>query len=186
MMDTKLMPTDWIYDNIFHFSEDQYQEYRDLIIEDQKRKFREAQIETEGNDPAESGEAYGTPHSLASLYGAGRYPGSKGVPTGYSVNDPEYPEQALDQGRPADSVSDYGSQDSNLGKDPIGSSGMKVKSGKEERPGLSNAGMALENLNTKSVFAQNEKMLKGMFKQKVNLFEGENLLDEDNIREEVK
>ena len=29
MMDTKLMPTDWIYDNIFHFSEDQYQEYRD-------------------------------------------------------------------------------------------------------------------------------------------------------------
>ena len=186
MMDTKLMPTDWIYDNIFHFSEDQYQEYRDLIIEDQKRKFREAQIETEGNDPAESGEAYGTPHSLASLYGAGRYPGSKGVPTGYSVNDPEYPEQALDQGRPADSVSDYGSQDSNLGKDPIGSSGMKVKSGKEERPGLSNAGMALENLNTKSVFAQNEKMLKGMFKQKVNLFEGENLLDENNIREEVK
>jgi len=171
---------------IISFSEDQYQEYRDLIIEDQKRKFREAQIETEGNDPAESGEAYGTPHSLASLYGAGRYPGSKGVPTGYSVNDPEYPEQALDQGRPADSVSDYGSQDSNLGKDPVGSSGMKVKSGKEERPGLSNAGMALENLNTKSVFAQNEKMLKGMFKQKVNLFEGENLLDEDNIREEVK
>ena len=46
--------------------------------------------------------------------------------------------------------------------------------------------MALENLNTKSIFAQNEKMLKGMFKQKVNLFEGENLLDEDNIREEVE
>ena len=43
---------------------------------------------------------------------------------------------------------------------------MKSKSGQEERPGLSNAGMALENLNTKSVFAQNEKMLKGMFKHK--------------------
>jgi hypothetical protein len=82
MMDTKLMPTDWIYDNIFHFSEDQYQEYRDLIIEDQKRSFRQAQIEEEGNDPAESGEAYGTPHALASLYGAGRYPGAKGVPQG--------------------------------------------------------------------------------------------------------
>ena len=40
MQETKLMPTDWIYDNIFHFSEDQYQEYRDLIIEDQKRNFR--------------------------------------------------------------------------------------------------------------------------------------------------
>ncbi len=46
--------------------------------------------------------------------------------------------------------------------------------------------MALENLNTKSVFAQNEKMLKGMFKTKVNLFEGEKLLDEDNIREEIE
>ena len=186
MMDTKLMPTDWIYDNIFHFSEDQYQEYRDLIIEDQKRKFRENQIEAEGNDPAASGEAYGTPHSLASLYGAGRYPGSKGVPTGYGVNDPQYPEQALDPGRPVSSVSDYGTQDSNLGKDPLGSNRMKSKSGQEERPGLSNAGMALENLNTKSVFAQNEKMLKGMFKTKVNLFEGEKLLDEDNIREEIE
>ena len=187
MMDTKLMPTDWIYDNIFHFSEDQYQEYRDLIIEDQKRKFREVQIETEGNDPAESGEAYGTPHSLASLYGAGRYPGSKGVPTGYSVNDPNYPEQVLDQGRPSKSPSDYGTQDSNLGKDPLGSKRMTAKSGEEERPGLSNTGLAVENLNTKAVFAQNEKMLQGMFKkQKVNLFEGENLLDEDNIREEIE
>jgi hypothetical protein len=63
---------------------------------------------------------------------------------------------------------------------------MTAKSGEEERPGLSNTGMALENLNTKSIFAQNEKMLKSMFKQKVNLFEGENLLDEDNIREEVE
>ena len=187
MMETKLMPTDWIYDNIFHFSEDQYQEYRDLIIEDQKRKFREAQIETEGNDPAESGEAYGTPHSLASLYGAGRYPGSKGVPTGYSVNDPNYPEQVLDQGRPEESPSNYGTQDSNLGKDPLGSKRMTAKSGEEQRPGLSNTGLAVENLNTKAVFAQNEKMLQGMFKkQKVNLFEGEKLLDEDNIREEIK
>ena len=47
MIEQKLMPTDWIYDNIFHFSEDQYQEYRDLIIEDQIRRYRENQIETE-------------------------------------------------------------------------------------------------------------------------------------------
>ena len=32
MMETKLLPTDWIYDNIFHLSEDQYDEYRDLLI----------------------------------------------------------------------------------------------------------------------------------------------------------
>ena len=64
---------------------------------------------------------------------------------------------------------------------------MTAKPGEEERPGLSNTGLAVENLNTKAVFAQNEKMLQGLCKkQKVNLFEGENLLDEDNIREEIE
>ena len=186
MLETKLVPSDWIYDNIFHFSEDQYQEYRDLIIEDQKRSFRRNQISEEGNDPAESGEAYGTPHALASLYGAGRYPGAKGVPKGYDVNDSEYPDDAL--GRPGENASNYNTQDSNLGRDTLGKDRMKAKSGEEERPGLSNTGITIENLNTKAVFAKNEKSLKGMFssKQKVSLFEGEKLLDEDQIREEVE
>jgi hypothetical protein len=69
IIDGKLLPTDWIYDNIFHLSEDQYDEYRDLIAEDQKRIFRFKQIENEGNDPLESGKSYGTPHDLAYLYG---------------------------------------------------------------------------------------------------------------------
>ena len=185
MLETKLVPSDWIYDNIFHFSEDQYQEYRDLIIEDQKRSFRRNQISEEGNDPAETGEAYGTPHALASLYGSGRYPGSKGVPQGYDVNDPSYPETAL--GRPEEKASDYSTQDSNLGRDTLGKDRMKAKSGEEERPGLSNTGITIENLNTKAIFAKNEKSLKSMFpKQKVSLFEGEKLLDEDQIREEVE
>jgi hypothetical protein len=188
MQDTKLMPTDWIYDNIFHFSEDQYQEYRDLIIEDQKRNFRTNQIAEEGNDPAESGEAYGTPHALASLYGSGRYPGAKGVPQGYDVNDPEFPSQALDGlGRPKEKASDYGTQDSNLGRDTLGKDRMKSKSGEEDKPGLSNTGITVENLSTKAVYAKNHKMLERMFpKQKVSLFEGEKLLDEDQIREEIK
>ena len=186
MMETKLVPTDWIYDNIFHFSEDQYQEYRDLIIEDQKRAFRRNQISEEGNDPAESGEAYGTPHSLASLYGAGRYPGAKGVPKGYDVNDPNYPEDAL--GRPQEKSSNYNTQDSNLGRDTLGRDRMKAKQGEEEKPGLSNTGITIEGLKTKSIFAANEKSFRNMFpaKQKVSLFEGENLLNEDQIREETE
>ena len=36
MVDSKIVPTDWIYENIFHFSEDQYDEYRDLVREDAK------------------------------------------------------------------------------------------------------------------------------------------------------
>jgi len=190
MLDQKLMPTDWIYDNIFHFSEDQYQEYRDLIVEDQKRRFRENQIEAEGNDPAESGEAYGTPHSLASLYGAGRYPGSKGVPSGYAIGDKNYPEQVLDQGRPSESPSNYNQQDSNLGKDVTGSDRMKSSNQAEDRPGLNETKKKenlSDNLSTRAIFAQNHKSLKKMFpKTQVNLFEKENLLDEEQIREEIK
>ena len=90
MIDTKLFSTDYIYDNIFHLSEDKYNEMRELIREDFKRNFRLAQIEGEGNDPAQSGRSYGTPHDLASMYGrrstatdrlSGGGPGS--VPPGY-------------------------------------------------------------------------------------------------------
>ena len=56
-----LVPSDWIYDNVYQFSEDQYEEYRDLSREDAKRKFRLAQIEAEGNDPVQTGKSYGTP-----------------------------------------------------------------------------------------------------------------------------
>ena len=45
MMESKLFPSDYIYDNIFHLSEDQYDEYRDLVREDTKRQFRLSQIE---------------------------------------------------------------------------------------------------------------------------------------------
>ena len=72
IIDNKLLPTDWVYDNIFHFSDDEYAEYRDLIREDAKREFRITQIKEEGNDPLETGKSYGTPHDLAYLYGASR------------------------------------------------------------------------------------------------------------------
>jgi hypothetical protein len=51
-MEGSLLPRDFIYDKVFHFSEDQYAELEDMIIEDKKREFRYAQIQEEGNDPA--------------------------------------------------------------------------------------------------------------------------------------
>jgi hypothetical protein len=82
MIEQKIMSTDWIYENIFHLSEDQYDENRDLLIQDAKRKFRITQIENEGNDPLETGKSYGTPHDLAYLYGRNRYEDGT-VPEGY-------------------------------------------------------------------------------------------------------
>lgn len=81
MMDSKLIPSNWIYENIFNFSEDQYNAFRDQLREDAKRSFRLVQIENEGNDPAMTGKSYGTPHDLATVYGA-RNIGEE-VPPGY-------------------------------------------------------------------------------------------------------
>jgi hypothetical protein len=118
MLDSKLVPSDWIYENIFHFSADEYDEYRDLVQQDTKRAFRLAQIEAEGNDPLETGKSYGTPHDLASLYGMGRTQSDPAnVPDGYDEKNP--------LGRPKESNTDRGKQENAFGKDPLGRKGMK-------------------------------------------------------------
>jgi hypothetical protein len=117
--DSGLLPTDWIYDNIFHLSQDQYDEYRDLILQDKKRAFRQSQLENEGNDPLESGESYGTPHDIATAYGKGRVysrPGS--VPDGYNEDEPII-------GRPKEKASMANTQDDPLGKDRLGRDAAK-------------------------------------------------------------
>ena len=55
-MENKLMSRDWIYDNIFEFNSQDKDKVFDGILEDTKNKFRFEQIETEGNDPAKTGE----------------------------------------------------------------------------------------------------------------------------------
>jgi hypothetical protein len=112
MQDTNLIPSDFIYDKIFQFSEDQYDEMRDLVIEDKKRTFRMGQVENEGNDPAKTGKSYGTPHDLASLYGAGRMGQNAEVPGGYDEKKPV--------GRPEEKTSIIGTQKDPLGKDRTG------------------------------------------------------------------
>jgi len=38
------------------------------VVEDLKLRFRQAQIEQEGNDPAVTGVSFGTPHDLATVH----------------------------------------------------------------------------------------------------------------------
>lgn len=187
LIQNKLVPSDWVYDNIFQFSEDQYAEYRELIIEDAKRKFRLDQIESEGNDPSKTGVAYGTPHSLASIYGSGRYEGTGNVPKGYDEKKDTYPDQVL--GRPKEKASTYNTQDSPLGKDRLGTKEMGGAG--EEPKGFKTAykggsPLALENTHTQIVYNQMENTLQNLFpKRKINLFESEsNLLNENNLKED--
>ena len=60
-----LLSTEWIYKNIFGFTDKQIKDEDDKIVFDYKQKFRRQQIENEGNDPAKSGEAQGTPSDMA-------------------------------------------------------------------------------------------------------------------------
>jgi hypothetical protein len=187
-MENKLLPRDYIYNKIFHFSEDQYAELEDMILEDQKRSFRFNQIQNEGNDPADSGQAYGTPHQLASLYG-GKVDGKMDVPTGYDEKNPNEPLKL--PGRPQKYNSIIGTDKSAFGRDPIGKKGMKSKENKGEdnmKTDFSNGGpLALEN--TMAEYFKNKKVLDSMpmtnTKRKVNLFEESNLLSEDNILEDL-
>ena len=151
LLEQKLVPSDWIYDNLYHFSEGEYEEYRDLVREDSKRQFRNAQIEAEGNDPVETGKSYGTPHDLASLYGKGRMytnPGGVPKPDKYAADDPKL-------GRPVKQKVKRNTQDDNFGKDRLGVKRMKdtdKNDGDSLRPTLESAKTTF--LKNKDIFRQ--------------------------------
>jgi len=59
MLENKILSREWVWDNIFDFTEDDKQRVFKDIVEDTKQKYRFTQIEEEGNDPVETGKAAG-------------------------------------------------------------------------------------------------------------------------------
>ena len=107
MKDMKLVSDKYIYEYIFNMSEDQWLQERTDVIEDLKLRFRQNQIEQEGNDPAVTGVSYGTPHDMASLH--------------MSSNDVEEKDQG---GRPPEGIK-FGQHKNAFGWDPIGTKQIK-------------------------------------------------------------
>ena len=180
IIDNKLMPTDFVYEHIFHLSEDDYSEYRDLIAQDAKRKFRINQIENEGNDPLETGKSYGTPHDLASLYGRNRYDNGE-VPEGYD-------EDKESIGRPKEKISNRNTQDNALGKDRIGAVGMKTDNDASDSIKPNYKGGSPLALETKNKRNKNKKAFNDLKNQKKQMIfekeiKGSSLLDEDQIKQ---
>ena len=172
LKDSKLLPTDWIYNTIFQLSEENYDEYRDLIAEDAKREFRLKQIESEGNDPQQTGQSYGTPHDLACLDGKGRYQdNSEDVPPGYDEDE------KVPLGRPKEKASNTNTQDNPFGKDRLG---------KEGRKGDLTPSKPSVNLESKSHYNKHEGLLKDLPNKKHIIFEQNSspLLDESNLNDE--
>jgi hypothetical protein len=177
IMESKLLPTDWIYDNIFHLSQDQYDEYRDMTVEDAKREFRMKQIVDEGNDPKVTGKSYGTPHDLALAYGKGRMGSNpENVPDGYDDD--------LKLGRPEETGTNRNHQDNAFGKDRLGTAAMKKDD--QEGYGTPNykGGSPLALENAKSVYAKNKTLIENLGKAPLFAKEVDNttLLNEDQLK----
>ena len=177
IMESKLLPTDWIYHNIFHLSQDQYDEYRDQTVEDAKRQFRMTQITDEGNDPKVTGKSYGTPHDLALAYGKGRMGSNpENVPDGYGDD--------LKLGRPEESGTDRNHQDNAFGKDRLGTAAMKKDD--QEGYGTPNykGGSPLAMENAQSVYAKNKTLIESLGKAPLFAKEVDNttLLNEDQLK----
>ena len=168
MIDNKIFSKDWIYENIFGLSPDQYNQEKDQLAEDAMDTFRLSQLENEGNDPTESGMSYGTPHDLAALYGNKRDKavGPAQVPTGYDEKQP---------GRPVLKPQNYGSDKGNLSRDPLGKGGLSRP--KQEKPSDGNRVSTFEAASLK-------KSLQKMKKSKEILTEEneDGLLSEKNIK----
>ena len=179
IIDTKLLPTDWIYEHLFQFSQDQYDEYRDLMAEDQKRSFRFNQISEEGNDPKETGRSYGTPHDLASLYGKGRtYSDPQNLPDGYGDD--------LQLGRPVEKHTNRNTQASPFGKDRIGAVGMKKDDNESDSIKPNYKGNSPIALEAKQSFLKNKSLIENLTK-KIAINESkvkDSLLDENRIKEQ--
>jgi len=114
MLRDGIVSTEWIYKNIFKFTDDEIKEQDEQIAFDYKTKFRRQQIETEGNDPAESGESQGTPSDLA----MGR--------SGHELDDEGGSEEGGQPGAGRPKEPNKYSKDSGVrGRDPLGAHDKK-------------------------------------------------------------
>ena len=113
-----LVSSEWIYKNVFGFTEEQIKEQDEQITFDYKNKFRRQQIEAEGNDPAQSGQSQGTPSDLA----MGR--------TGHELDDEGGSEEGGQPGagRPKE-ANKYKKDSGARGRDPLGAHDKKMAHG---------------------------------------------------------
>ena len=143
---------------------------RNRSLDDAAHIFRTNQIENEGNDPIESGESYGTPHDLAGMYATKRDKVIKDVPDGYDENEP---------GRPKNKLSNFGTDQSNFSRDPLGKSGLTAYDSPNKTNDVS--ALSLEE-NSRILKKLSLNRLKG--KQLLSEEDKSSMLDEENIIKE--
>jgi hypothetical protein len=170
MQDNKIVSTDWIYKNVFHFTNDECEDLRNQLIEDAKERFRLTQIETAGQDPKAEAEQQKTDVNgeLGKFKGEDEQQGDDtGVDEDEKIkeleNDLGVSEANKPAGRPK-SANRYEKDDSKFGRDPLG---------KKENQKV------FESEFRKKLI----KQLKDQYNPKHIILEGKNMMDENNIFE---
>jgi|TARA_R110000851_G_scaffold159587_9_gene302857 hypothetical protein len=171
MKDSKLLSDKYIYEFIFNMSEDQWLEERNNVVEDLKLRFRQNQIEQEGNDPTITGVSYGTPHDMASLH--------------MSSDDVEDKDKG---GRPPEGLK-YGQHNNEFGWDPTGAKTIKQGTNPKNFDTTFKPEPRMRGKVTKATAMENASIIKNLTSKKSkiltetdkNINNSSSLLDEDNI-----
>jgi hypothetical protein len=161
MKDSKLVSDKYVYEYIFNMSEDEWLEERNNIVEDLKLRFRQNQIEQEGNDPTLTGVSYGTPHDLASMH--------------MSTDDVTDTDKG---GRPPEGIK-YGQHANHLGWDPTGAKTLKQATTFQPEYRKKRRSVATENADILKKIKKNRS--KVLFETKKEIDDNGSLLDENNI-----
>jgi len=169
MIDKKLFSRNWIYENVFKMTEDDYLKEQKRIVDDHKTLFRLEQIKTEGNDPIKTGQSYGTPHDIASLYKGGS---PNNIPKGYDEREQAPPGGWPGAGRPEEPGT-YGTHQHPLGWDPLGNKANRNVS-EEKKVKMWQMDSVLKELKSKSVQVSMDNFL-------TENQDNNTLLDENNI-----
>lgn len=184
LLSSRLFSTDYVYENLFNLSEDEYTEMKEIIKEDYKHWFRLSQIENEGNDPVTSGKSYGTPHDLASMYGRRASNSDRDsqfyneIPEEYldHPKPPKHGEPGPKGGRPLEKHSIYGKQEDPLGgRDRLGKKDMR-------KPYQDTEDKMMETRDTRVEFEKMKDSLKKIVFSKEKKEEAK-LLRESNIKD---
>lgn len=164
--ENKMISEDWLYDNIFGFSEAEIKDQRERVVEDTMRTFRLQQILEEGNDPVDSGQNVKDGEVVdpfapkPALDGDDDDDGDTKSPADYSGDE------FKKGGRPRENQTKYGTDKHSNGRDPLGN--------KENHQAFSKNEILLK--------IQNMKSKKGMLIEKA-ASNGSSMMDETNIIE---
>jgi hypothetical protein len=166
LKDSKMISQKWIYENIFNMSEQEWQKEQYGVINDLKLGFRQEQIQNEGNDPAVTGESFGTPHDLATI---------QQTENGGNSEKPQFENEVPDggwdgAGRPKEG-GNYATDKSPFGRDPLGNKSININ--------MESTNAMLDSMKIKF---KTKKIITESLKSNDNTVEVD-MLDEKNILE---